>query len=67
MKLSVLPHVPWTKRHVPIPPSIREKLIELLKEKVKAGVYEESSYRNSWFCVVKKTGRVFVLFMPSSP
>ncbi|EJD36125.1 hypothetical protein AURDEDRAFT_74561, partial [Auricularia subglabra TFB-10046 SS5] len=59
VNLAVLPHVPWTKRHVPIPPSIREGLVELLKEKIKAGVYEEcnSSYRNSWFCVVKKDGR----------
>lgn len=59
VKLAVLPHVPWTKRHVPIPPSIRDGLIELLKEKIKAGVYEEcnSSYRNSWFCVVKKDGK----------
>ncbi|EJD32820.1 hypothetical protein AURDEDRAFT_77431 [Auricularia subglabra TFB-10046 SS5] len=27
VKLAVLPRVPWTKRHVPIPPSIREGLV----------------------------------------
>lgn len=59
VKIAVLPHVPWTRRHVPIPPSVKDKVIELLNEKIRAGVYEacNSSYRNSWFCVVKKDGQ----------
>jgi len=59
VKLTVTEHKPWCRRHVPIPPAIRDKVIELFKQKIKAGVYEEStsSYRNSWFCVVKKDGK----------
>lgn len=58
LKLAVLPHTPWTQRHIPIPPSIKEQLITLLRDKIAAGVYEEcnSSYRNPWFCVIKKDG-----------
>jgi len=58
IKLAVTEHTPWCRRHVPIPPAIRDKVIELFKEKIAAGVYEEctSAYRNSWFCVVKKDG-----------
>ncbi|KZV78183.1 DNA/RNA polymerase, partial [Exidia glandulosa HHB12029] len=45
-------------RHIPIPHAIRDRLIELLKQKIDAGVYEpsNSAYRSGWFCVVKKDG-----------
>ncbi|KZV80956.1 hypothetical protein EXIGLDRAFT_567361, partial [Exidia glandulosa HHB12029] len=59
IKMPVLPHRPWAIKHLPIPPSIRDELLKLLKEKIKAGVYEPSNaaYRSKWFCVVKKDGK----------
>ena len=46
--IPVVPHVPWAFKNIPIPPGIKEKVIELLKEKMAAGVYEpsQSSYRS---------------------
>ena len=58
--IPVVPHVPWDFKNIPIPPGIREKVVELLKEKIIAGVYEpsQSSYRSRWFCVLKKNGKL---------
>ncbi|KAA1468289.1 hypothetical protein DENSPDRAFT_750516, partial [Dentipellis sp. KUC8613] len=38
--IPTVPHVPWAYKNIPIPPGIKDKVIELLKEKIKAGVYE---------------------------
>lgn len=58
--IPVVPHVPWAFSNIPIPPGIKEKVVELLKEKIAAGVYEpsQSSYRSRWFCVLKKSGKL---------
>ena len=58
--IPVVPHEPWAFANIPIPPGIREKVIELLREKIQAGVYEpcQSSYRSRWFCVLKKSGKL---------
>ena len=58
--IPVVPHIPWAHANIPIPPGIKEKVIELLKEKIIAGVYEtsQSSYRSRWFCVLKKNGKL---------
>ncbi|KAI4294671.1 hypothetical protein K525DRAFT_290425 [Schizophyllum commune Loenen D] len=55
-----VPHKPWEYKNIPIPPGIHDKVIELLREKIKAGVYEpsQSSYRSRWFCVLKKNGKL---------
>ncbi len=59
VKIPTVPHTPWVRRHLPIPPAVRTELMKLLYDKIKAGVYEESnsSYRASWFCVTKKDGK----------
>ena len=51
-KIPHVPHEPWQQKNIPIPPGLREKVIELLQLKIKAGVYEpcQSSYRSRWFC-----------------
>ena len=56
--MPTVPHTPWEYKNIPIPPGIRDKVIEMLKSKVEAGVYEpsQSSYRCRWFCVAKKNG-----------
>lgn len=59
-RIPVTPHVPWEDKNLSLPPGRREEIIQMLKEKIKAGVYEEtqSSYRSRWFCVKKKNGEL---------
>lgn len=54
----VLPHTPWVLKNMPIPPGIYQKVIEQVRAKIEAGVYEpsNSSYRSRWFTMVKKDG-----------
>ena len=49
-------HVPWVLKNIPIPPGIYNQVIEVIKDKIRAGVYEpsNSSYWSRWFCVLKK-------------
>ncbi|SJL18083.1 uncharacterized protein ARMOST_21655 [Armillaria ostoyae] len=56
--MPVVPHTPWEFKNIPIPPGIRQKVIEFLKSKIDAGVYEasQSSYCSRWFCILKKSG-----------
>ena len=57
-QIPVTSHVPWMDKNITLPPGHREKIIQMLKEKIDAGVYEktQSSYRSRWFCVRKKNG-----------
>ena len=56
-------HTAWEERNIPIPPGIKDKVIELLKHKMDAGVYEhcQSAYRSKWFCVLKKSGKLRIV------
>ena len=58
--MPTIPHTAWEEKNIPIPPGIKEKVIELLKHKMDAGVYEhcQSAYRSKWFCVLKKSGKL---------
>jgi hypothetical protein len=62
-KIATVPHVPWEYKNIPIPPGILQKVIEVLKLKIEAGVYEmcQSSYRSKWFCVLKKNGKLRIV------
>jgi hypothetical protein len=53
--MPIVPHTPWEFKNIPIPPGIRNKVIEMLKSKIEAGVHEpsQSSYQGWWFCVLK--------------
>jgi hypothetical protein len=61
--IPTVPHTPWEYRNIPIPPGILPKVIDLLKLKIGAGVYEpsQSSYRSRWFCVQKKNGNLRIV------
>ena len=61
--MPVVPHIPWTKPNIPIPPGIKERVVQLLREKIAAGLYEPSqaSYRSKWFCVLKKNGKLRIV------
>ncbi|TDL24410.1 hypothetical protein BD410DRAFT_813898 [Rickenella mellea] len=52
--IPVLPHVPWEHKNIPIPPGIRDEVIQFLKDKCAAGTYEDSqaSYHCRWFCFI---------------
>jgi hypothetical protein len=52
----VKPQIPWMKNQMPIPPGLFDKYIQILKKKLKAGVYEcsQASYQLTYFCVLKK-------------
>ena len=56
--MPTIPHTPWEYKNIPIPPGVRDRVIEMLKSKIEAVVYEpsQSSYRGRWFCVLKKNG-----------
>ena len=51
-KIPHVPHVPWQDKNIPIPPGLRDKVMELFQLKIKAGVYEpcQSPYRSHWIC-----------------
>jgi hypothetical protein len=57
--IPTIEHIPWALRNIPIPPGIFSQVVEILKAKISAGVYEpsSSSYRSRWFCVLKKDGK----------
>ncbi|KAJ7221230.1 hypothetical protein B0H12DRAFT_1031520, partial [Mycena haematopus] len=39
-KIATVPHSPWEYKNIPIPPGILQKVIDVLKLKMEAGVYE---------------------------
>ena len=54
--IPVVEHIPWIYKNIPIPPGLRDQVMQILRDRMKAGVYEPSqaSYRSLWFCVTKK-------------
>ena len=58
VKIPTVAHTPWVHKNIPIPTGLLDKVIDMFKEKIAAGVYEPSdaSYRSRWFCVPKKNG-----------
>ena len=61
--IPTIPHTPWVHKHHPIAPGLLPKVMEVLKLKIAAGVYEQSqsSYRSSWFVVEKKNGKLRIV------
>lgn len=56
--IPTIEHEPWIEKNIPLNQSNRDELINLLKEKIKAGVYEraQTPYCSKWFYVKKKDG-----------
>ena len=56
--IPTIDHEPWIEKNIPLPQGHKDEIIKLLKEKIKAGVYEsaQTPYRSKWFCVKKKDG-----------
>jgi len=59
VRIATTPHDPWVEGNRPIPPFLFEPVCDMMRSKIKAGVYEpsSSSYRSRWFCVLKKDGK----------
>lgn len=59
VEFPVIEHVPWRLPVLPIPPGLLDQIVEIVKDKISAGVYEpsSSSYRSRWFTVLKKDGK----------
>ena len=57
--IPTVPHMPWVKHNIPILPGIYNKVVRIIKENKKIGIYERSnsSYQSKWFCVLKKDGK----------
>ena len=57
--MPTVEHTPWVYRNIPIPAGIYEEVCGIVRQKIKAGVYEPSnaSYRSRWFTVAKKDGK----------
>jgi hypothetical protein len=56
--MLITEHVPWVLRNMPIPPGIYNAVLNVIRKKIAAGVYEQSnsSYQSRWFTVLHKGG-----------
>ena len=63
VKIPTVAHTPWVLKNIPIPTGIMDDVIDIIKKKIAAGVYEPSdaSYRSRWFCVRKKNGSLCIV------
>jgi len=61
--IPVIQHEPWQKKPIPIPESIKQEYIELVRERIKTGLYEQStsSYSSPVFCVMKHNGKLRIV------
>jgi hypothetical protein len=57
--IPTIEHVPWVLKNIPILPGIYDRVVDIIRTKIVAGVYEDSnsSYRSRWFTVLKKDGK----------
>jgi hypothetical protein len=61
--IPTIEHTPWVHHQPPIPPGIRDEVINLIKSKIASRVYEASNslYQSKWFCVTKKNGSLHIV------
>ena len=67
--IPTVEHIPWVLKNIPILKGIYNQVIEVIKDKIRAGVYEpsNSSYRSRWFCVLKKDKKALRLVHDLQP
>jgi hypothetical protein len=55
-KMATVPHAPWVEKNIPIPMGHQEQFVQIIQEKINAGVYKQSQsfYWSAYFCVIKK-------------
>ena len=59
-RIPVVGHRPWIEKNIPLSKGRYNDIINALKDKIRAGVYEEANtvYRSRWFGVGKKDGGI---------
>ncbi|MBW0524486.1 hypothetical protein O181_064201 [Austropuccinia psidii MF-1] len=62
-KIPVIPHETWQNKPIPILKSILPQITELIREKIRTGLYEKStsSYTSPLFCVTKSNGKLRIV------
>ena len=67
--IPTVKHILWSLKNIPIPPGIFPRIVEIIKSKIAAGIYElsNSSYHSCWFCVLKKDGKSLCLVHDLQP
>ncbi|MBW0541635.1 hypothetical protein O181_081350 [Austropuccinia psidii MF-1] len=62
-KIPVVPHAPWQKKPIPIPNPIIPQFILLVRERMRTGMYEQStsSYKSPLFCVENSNGKLKIV------
>jgi hypothetical protein len=58
--MFIMPYILWDLKPIPIPKALLLRLVELMKEKVKAKILEpsEAPYSNCWFTIQKRDGKL---------
>ena len=69
VKIPTVPHTLWVHKNIPLPPTIKEAAIKIIKDRIASGVYEPStaSYCSHWFCVLKQDGKSWHLVHDLQP
>jgi len=67
--IPTVEHILWSLKNIPIPPGIFPRIVEIIKSKIAAGVYElsNSSYHSRWFYILKKDGKSLCLVHDLQP
>ncbi|MBW0582439.1 hypothetical protein O181_122154 [Austropuccinia psidii MF-1] len=62
-KIPVIQHTTWKKKPIPIPKPTIPQFIELVRERIRTGLYEQStsSYTSPVFCVSKSNGKLRIV------
>ncbi|MBW0539659.1 hypothetical protein O181_079374 [Austropuccinia psidii MF-1] len=62
-KIPVIPHEKWQKKPIPIPKSILPQFIDLFREQISTGLYEQSKsrYNSTIICVAKPNGKLRIV------
>jgi len=57
--IPIIPHKPWVKRNILIPPGLHNEICKVIQMKINTGIYEpsNSSYCSHWFTVIKKDSK----------
>ena len=69
VKIPVIPHTPWIKRNILIPPGIYDEVCTIICKKIESGIYERSNstYHSRWFCTLKKDGKALCIVHSLEP
>jgi hypothetical protein len=63
VKILTVAHTPWVLKNISIPTGILDTVIDVIKKKIAAGIYEPSDafYHSRWFYIKKKNGSLHIV------